>query len=576
MGNIPAQFIKDFSSGQVNNLNENLKPESSVRLAMNVDADEEIGSLVSRLGSSVVNVQLVDNNVILGLHDFNYGTTSNKLLAVINNAGDTQSVVYDVEAGTNPTGWTTLTANTKARFVTFLDSVLLINGVDAESSYNGTTVITTGGAFDLANIPSSNTVDIGIEWRDRVYLAGDTTEPSRLYYSSTPYNQAITWDSDGTATFTAATTDIITSSAHGLSNEQLLIFTTSGTLPAGLSTGTPYYVISIDANTFNVSTKVGGSAVDITDTGTGTHTWHTWQFTDIEPEDGTGPITGLGKVPGYLLIFKERNMKRWNFDNAFPETLMNIGTPSHESIINAAGLCAFYSASNQSNKGFYITNGGRPVPISHMRARNIKKWVDAIPQSFDANVSGWGTENYFLWSIGDVTVDGIDYTNVVVKWNRIFDQWTVRSYPSEFRVFSSYLTTAGNNTIVVGDDDGNVIQIDVPAVYTDYPSTTRINWEVILQQEDFGFNQIKEISDRIVVRNEGIEDAVFRVTLDNDPLDKVVNVGTVDKRVKELKLTQTLRANDFQISLKGSQIGRRAYLKEIEIPSINVLPENYG
>lgn len=494
MAQIQPQFIKDFSAGMMTNLNENLKNESSVRLAMNVDFDEELGSAVSRLGTSIVNAQLVDNNTILGLHDFQYGTTSGKLLATINASGGATSVVYDVEAGT--TIRTGLTASTKMRFVTFLDSVLMINGADAEASYNGTTVITTGGAFDLANIPSSNTVDIGIEWRDRVYLAGDTAEPSRLYYSSTP--------SSGAVSFTSGNGNI-----------------------------------------------------------------------DIEPEDGAGVITGLGKVPGYLLIFKERNMKRWNFDNAFPETLMNIGTSSHESIINAAGLCAFYSASNQSNKGFYITNGGRPVPISHMRARNIKKWVDAIPQSYDANVSGWGTENYFLWSIGDVTVDGVDYTNVVVKWNRIFDQWTVRSYPSEFRVFSSFVDSAGNNVIVGGDDDGNVIQIDNDATYTDYPSSTPIQWEVILQQEDFQFNQVKEISEKIIVRSEGVEDGVFRVTLDNDPLDKVVNIGTVDKRVAELKLKQVLRANDFQFGLKGNQIGRRAYIKEIEIPNIEVLPNTY-
>lgn len=492
MARIPSAFQKDFSSGQISNINENLKPESSVRIGMNVDFDEELGSAVSRLGTAIVSSQLVDANTILGLHDFNYGTTSNKLLAVINNAGDTQSVVYDVEAAGTITGWTTLTANTKARFVTFLDSVLLINGVNAESSYNGTTVITTGGAFDLANIPSSNTVKIGIEWRDSVYLAGDTAEPSRLYYSTTPTAGAVAW------------------------------------------------------------------------TGTGSGN------VDIEPEDGTGFLTGLGKVPGYLLIFKERNMKRWNRDNAFPETLMNIGTSSHESIINAAGLCAFYSASNQSNKGFYLTNGGRPVPISHMRTRNIKKWVDAIPQSYDANVSGWGTENYFLWSIGDVTVDSINYTNVVVKWNRIFDQWSVRSYPTEFRVFSSYVDTSGNNTIVGGDDDGTIIQIDKPATYTDHPSATPIQWEVGLHQEDFHFNQKKEISERIVVRSEAVENGVLQCTLDNDPLDKQINVGTVSERVSEIKLKQVLRANDFRFSLKGSQIGRRAVIKELEISNISV------
>lgn len=76
------------------------------------------------------------------------------------------------------------------------------------------------------------------------------------------------------AAFTAATTDIITSAAHGLKNEDLLQFTTSDTLPAGLSLATDYYVRDVTTNTFKVSLIKGGPVVDITDTGTGTHTFH--------------------------------------------------------------------------------------------------------------------------------------------------------------------------------------------------------------------------------------------------------------------------------------------------------------
>ena len=76
------------------------------------------------------------------------------------------------------------------------------------------------------------------------------------------------------AAFTAATTDIITSSAHGLVNEDLLQFTTADTLPAGLSLTTDYYVRDVTTNTFKVSATKGGPVVDITDTGTGVHTFH--------------------------------------------------------------------------------------------------------------------------------------------------------------------------------------------------------------------------------------------------------------------------------------------------------------
>lgn len=86
-----------------------------------------------------------------------------------------------------------------------------------------------------------------------------------------------------TANFTAAVTDIITSNAHGLKNGDKVVLTTTTTLPAGLATGTVYYVIEATTNTFklstisisNYTTGVGQipNAVDITDTGAGTHTF---------------------------------------------------------------------------------------------------------------------------------------------------------------------------------------------------------------------------------------------------------------------------------------------------------------
>lgn len=78
----------------------------------------------------------------------------------------------------------------------------------------------------------------------------------------------------GGTVFTAAITNTITSAGHGLSDGDVLLLTTSNTLPAGLSTATPYFVINSATDTFELSLTSGGAAVDITDTGTGTHKWH--------------------------------------------------------------------------------------------------------------------------------------------------------------------------------------------------------------------------------------------------------------------------------------------------------------
>ncbi len=72
-----------------------------------------------------------------------------------------------------------------------------------------------------------------------------------------------------------AATDIVTSTAHGCKTGQATVVSTTTTLPAPL-TATTYYMIVIDANTFYLATTLAnalaGTKIDITDTGTGTHT----------------------------------------------------------------------------------------------------------------------------------------------------------------------------------------------------------------------------------------------------------------------------------------------------------------
>ena len=83
-------------------------------------------------------------------------------------------------------------------------------------------------------------------------------------------------------TFTAdAGTDVCTWTSTTNIPSNILVgtrvrLTTTTTLPAGLSTGTDYYVIVASSSTFKLATSyanaVADTAIDITDAGTGTHT----------------------------------------------------------------------------------------------------------------------------------------------------------------------------------------------------------------------------------------------------------------------------------------------------------------
>ena len=107
---------------------------------------------------------------------------------------------------------------------------------------------------------------------------------------------------DPTFTVTIASPGVFTSTAHGLLLDDTVIFATTGALPTGLTAGTLYYVISagLGADTFQVSTTRGGSAVNTSGSQSGTHT--IVQFTKTITSSLTGTMTflrahkGLGKI----------------------------------------------------------------------------------------------------------------------------------------------------------------------------------------------------------------------------------------------------------------------------------------
>lgn len=69
-----------------------------------------------------------------------------------------------------------------------------------------------------------------------------------------------------------ATTNILTATGHPIATGDVVrLCNTGGALPAGLAINTNYYAIGVSGDTLQLSLTEGGSAIDITGTGTGTH-----------------------------------------------------------------------------------------------------------------------------------------------------------------------------------------------------------------------------------------------------------------------------------------------------------------
>lgn len=66
------------------------------------------------------------------------------------------------------------------------------------------------------------------------------------------------------------TTDIFTLANHGLEEDQEVVFhTLGGTAPTGLTSGTTYYVIRTNANSFQLEASLGGGAINMSGTQSG-------------------------------------------------------------------------------------------------------------------------------------------------------------------------------------------------------------------------------------------------------------------------------------------------------------------
>lgn len=76
-----------------------------------------------------------------------------------------------------------------------------------------------------------------------------------------------------TVTISNASPGVVTWTGHGLVADTAVVFTTTGALPTGLTAGTTYYVKTVlDVDTFTVAATKGGTVIDTSSAGSGTHT----------------------------------------------------------------------------------------------------------------------------------------------------------------------------------------------------------------------------------------------------------------------------------------------------------------
>lgn len=257
----------------------------------------------------------------------------------------------------------------KARFTTFLDYLWMVNGSDSTAIWDGNpanSFITTGNA---ASAPIGKFIE---RFRNRVWIAGNSTYPDRLYYSSLPdVNLALTWDGD---------------------------------------------------------------------------------YVDISPADGEN-ITAIIRTRSALLVFKNNHIYRvYSVTETEADPKINCGTYSADSVIEAKDGVYFHHPT-----GFYKYVNGEPEEIS-------KPIIDIVKNITLANygkVCGWLELNgdNIVWAVGDVTIDGVAFNNLEVRYTISTQTWTHYTKPTQALVASRY--NDGSTVYqLVGDESGQILKMD--------------------------------------------------------------------------------------------------------------------
>ena len=132
---------------------------------------------------------------------------------------------------------------------------------------SGDVKLVSAGVHSLTNAVSQGS-DIYITWTGGAATTGfyevlDADTDTKEVTIDLPYVAS-------TVTITIAAPGVVTWTGHGLSAGDPIRFTTSGALPTGLAINTTYYVKQVlSANTFTVSSSVGGAAITTSGTQSG-------------------------------------------------------------------------------------------------------------------------------------------------------------------------------------------------------------------------------------------------------------------------------------------------------------------
>jgi hypothetical protein len=295
------------------------------------------------------------------------------------------------------------------------------------------------------------------------------------------------------------------------------------------------------------------------------------EFIFFNAENGQA-MTGLFQSQKSLLVFYPDNIFRiYGATSSDPYPAYFVGTYSQESIVKAKDGIYFHHSS-----GFYkFQYDGQPQEIS----RGVIDFIQAIPRSSYDTVFGWVDDDHVYWSVGNLTLQGVTYKNVVFRYTISSKVWTIYSYfASGSRTLTAAFTydDAINLNRLVAISDGKIAVSESGTTDLGEP----IFYELITRWISFTESQseYQEVTQMAAIHINGAG-ANLEAQTDKDVPDKWAEIGTYDENYVTLFQSiagDVLPFNRIRFRTRGTSTGTPPIFTSLEILNLDELGKYYN